>query len=98
MENILGNILPVELQRKISLYMEHPTAEIIKNHRNNMYVKVIEHYMFLETRDKWDDYDDDEVIEITYDDLVKWNGWENNFLEDIEYHNLICRDLLYASR
>lgn len=31
MENILGDKLPVELQRKISLYMESSTAMLIKN-------------------------------------------------------------------
>ena len=41
MENILGNRLPVELQRKISLYMEHPTAGLIKEHRSNMYDNLI---------------------------------------------------------
>ena len=113
MEDILGNRLPVELQRKIFLYMEHPTSEIIKKHRNDMYNEVIEDYVLLETRRRcqenldldWDDEDgynadlwddEDEETEITYDDLVKWDTPRYNFLEDIEYHNLIRRNLIWA--
>lgn len=89
MENILGNRLPVELQRKISLYMEHATAEMIKNYMEEARQDVEEYYV------KKDILDDciTGAVRTTYEREKDREKWE----EDLKIENLVKSKLQKTS-
>ncbi len=87
MENILGNRLPVELQRKISLHMEHPVAEIIKNHIERMGWEVEKPYIEKDIADDCCMYDwrrDDEERQQDYEKMM----------EELKIENLVSGHLM----